>query len=281
LFAILGGGMKQIPTPMLNIINGGAHAHNSLNIQEFMIIPQRATDIQNNLKIAAEVYQELKNILRTQSYQTNIGDEGGFAPDIKDIKTAIEYILQAIIKSGYKLGNDVCLALDCASNELYNNSKYRLYSDKELLSNAEMVDFYISLCKKYPITYLEDPFAEEDHEGWWQVTSKIGSQVKIIGDDLFVTNKLKLQNGIDNQLANGVLIKMNQIGTITETLQCIDLAKENNFTYIISHRSGETEDTTIAHLAVATCATYLKAGAISRTDRVCKYNELLRIQELL
>jgi enolase len=281
LFSTIGGAIKKIPTPMLNIINGGVHADNGLSIQEFMIVPKRVDDIRQNLRIAAEVYQELKNILRAQSYKTNTGDEGGFAPELDDTATVLEYILQAIEQSGYKPGVDVCLALDCAANEFYSQDGYCLNRGKDVLSTAEMVNFYADLCEKYPIVSIEDPFAEDDHLGWQQMTKKIGDKVNIVGDDLFVTNSQKLESGIENKLANAVLIKMNQIGTLGETLHCIDLANKNNFTNIISHRSGETEDTTIAHLAVATGAPYLKAGAISRTDRVCKYNELLRIQELL
>jgi enolase len=269
------------PKPMLNIINGGAHADNGLDIQEFMIIPRKYNTIQENLKIACEVFSKLRDILRNNNFSVNTGDEGGFAPNIRLTHQALDLISQAIEAAGYKLEIDVGLALDVAANELYKNNKYVIREQKQEFSNIELIDFYDTLCNKYPIISIEDPLSEEDVEGWKIITQVLGNKIKIVGDDLFVTDSKKLQNGIDNKLANSILIKMNQIGTVTETLDCINLAKKHNFVNIISHRSGETEDTTIAHLAVATNSPYIKTGSISRTDRVCKYNELIRIEEIL
>jgi enolase len=273
--------VKKLPVPMLNIINGGIHADNRLSIQEFMIVPQRGEDIRQNLRIATEVHYSLKKILGSQGYRTNTGDEGGFAPDLSHAEEALEFILQAIERAGYKPGIDVCLALDCAGNELRHEDGYTLSHTQKHLSTLELAHFYRGLCSRYPIVYIEDPFAEDDYEGWKYITQLLDKKVKIVGDDLFVTNSTKVMEGIKHKLANAVLIKMNQIGTISETLRCIALAQKHNIMHIISHRSGETEDTVISHLAVATGSPYLKAGALSGTDRVCKYNELLRIRELL
>ncbi|WPX96856.1 phosphopyruvate hydratase [Candidatus Bandiella euplotis] len=270
-----------LPKPMLNIINGGVHADNGLDIQEFMIVPVKYTDINQNLKVACEIFHSLRGILKIGGYKVNTGDEGGFAPDIKSTNAALDLIVQAIEVAGYKLEKDVCLALDVAANELYQNGRYQLKSEGVQLTNLELIKFYEELCSKYPIISIEDPLSETDLEGWKMITQRLGQKIKIVGDDLFVTNPKKLQQGIDEHLANAILIKINQIGTMTETLKSIDLAASNNFTNIISHRSGETEDTTIAHLAVATSSQYIKTGSISRTDRVCKYNELMRIEEIV
>jgi enolase len=271
----------SLPSPMLNIINGGAHADNELDIQEFMIVPIKYTSISKNLKIACEIFHSLKKILKNHSFRVNTGDEGGFAPDIKTTAQALDIISEAVELAGYKLGEEVCLALDVAANELYKDGKYYFNGEKSIFTNYELVKFYENLCDKYPIISIEDPFFEQDLEGWKLLTEKLGEKINIVGDDLFVTNPVKLQEGINDKLANSILIKMNQIGTLTETLQSIELAKKNNFIHIISHRSGETEDTTIAHIAVATNSPFIKTGSISRTDRVCKYNELIRIEELI
>ena len=273
--------MFRLPKPMLNIINGGRHADNKLDIQEFMIVPIKYDAITQNLKIACEIFHHLAKILKKESYKVNTGDEGGFAPNIKLTAHALDLITQATEMAGYKLGKEVFIALDIAASEIYKNGQYQLKGEEKEFDNIELINFYDNLCSKYPIISIEDPLSEEDIEGWKMIMSKLGNKIKIVGDDLFVTNLTKLQQGIDNKLANSILIKMNQIGTLTETLQTIDLAKKHNFTNIISHRSGETEDTTIAHLAVGTNAPYIKAGSISRTDRVCKYNELIRIEEVI
>jgi enolase len=270
-----------LPKPMLNIINGGVHADNELSIQEFMIVPVKHTSISQNLKIACEIFHNLKKILSKNSYSINTGDEGGFAPNIKSSNAALNLIIEAIEVAGYKLETDVCLALDIAANELYKNGKYHLKCEGREFSTPELINFYEKLCSQYPIISIEDPLSEEDILGWEAITKKLGNKIKIVGDDLFVTNPQKLQRGIDDKLANAILIKMNQIGTVTETLKSISLAKKHGFTNVISHRSGETEDTTISHLAVATNSPYIKAGSISRTDRVCKYNELIRIEEII
>ena len=269
----------SLPKPMLNIINGGAHADNGLDIQEFMIVPVKYDSISKNLKIACEIFHSLKKVLKKNHFKVNTGDEGGFAPDIKTTNQALNLIVEAIQYAGYKLGTEVCLALDIAANELYVNGKYNFNGEKNTLTNIELVEYYKKLCNEYPIISIEDPFFEQDYEGWRLLNQKIGDKIRIIGDDLFVTNPIKLKQGIDQKLANSILIKMNQIGTLTETLESINIAKKYNFTHIISHRSGETEDTTIAHMAVATKSPFIKTGSISRTDRVCKYNELIRIEE--
>ena len=274
-------GKFTLPKPMLNIINGGIHADNGLDIQEFMIIPTKYSKVSQNLKIACEIFHNLGKILKKDSYKVNTGDEGGFAPNIRSTNQALDLIIQAIEVAGYKLEKEVCLALDVAANEIYKDGKYQLSGGEKEMSNIELIRFYENLCSRYPIISIEDPLSEKDIEGWKMITSQLGNKIKIVGDDLFVTNPKKLQKGIADKLANSILIKMNQIGTLTETLETIDLAKKHNFTNIISHRSGETEDTTIAHLAVATNASYIKAGSISRTDRVCKYNELIRIEEVI
>ena len=269
----------SLPKPMLNIINGGAHADNGLDIQEFMIVPVKYNSISKNLKIACEVFHSLKKILKKNSFKVNSGDEGGFAPDIKTTNQALSLIVEAIESAGYKLKTEICLALDVAANELYVDGKYNFNGENTRLTNVELVEYYKKLCDKYPIISIEDPFFEQDYEGWKLLNQKIGDKIKIVGDDLFVTNPIKLKQGVEQELANSILIKMNQIGTLTEALESINIAKKHNFTHIISHRSGETEDTTIAHIAVATKSPFIKTGSISRTDRVCKYNELIRIEE--
>jgi len=271
----------RLPKLMLNVINGGVHADNQLDIQEFMIVPTKYISINENLKIACEIFHSLKNLLRKKSFNINTGDEGGFAPNINSTYHVLDIISKSIELAGYKLGLEVCLALDVAANGLYKNGYYNFYGAKIRLTNHELVEFYKDLCNKYPIISIEDPFSEEDIEGWKLINRKIGNKVSIVGDDLFVTNPLKLKHGIELKLANSILIKMNQIGTLTETINTVNIAKKNDLTHIVSHRSGETEDTTIAHLAVATNSPFIKTGSISRTDRVCKYNELLRIEELL
>ena len=271
----------RLPKPMLNIINGGAHADNRLGIQEFMIVPIKYDAITQNLKIACEIFHCLGKILKKDFYKVNTGDEGGFAPNIKSTSHALDLIIQATEAAGYMLEKEVCIALDIAANEMYRGGKYQLEGEEKKLNNIELINFYENLCDKYPIISIEDPLSEKDIEGWKMMMNKLGNKIKIVGDDLFVTNPKKLQQGIDNKLANSILIKMNQIGTLTETLETINLAKKHSFINIISHRSGETEDTTIAHLAVGVNAHYIKAGSISRTDRVCKYNELIRIEEVI
>ncbi len=270
-----------LPKPMLNIINGGVHADNGLDIQEFMIVPIKYHEISQNLKVACEIFHNLGKILQEDSYKVNTGDEGGFAPNIKSTNHALDLIVRATEVAGYNLEKDVCLALDVAANEIYKNGKYQLNGEEKEFNNIELINFYENLCNRYPIISIEDPLSEKDIEGWKMITNKLGNKIKIVGDDLFVTNPKRLQKGIDNKLANSILIKMNQIGTLSETLETINLAKKHHFANIISHRSGETEDTTIAHLAVATNAPYIKTGSISRTDRVCKYNELIRIEEVI
>lgn len=270
-----------LPKPMLNIINGGIHADNNLDIQEFMIVPVKYTSINKNLKIACEVFHSLKNLLQKQSFNINIGDEGGFTPNIDNTHHVLDIISKSIELAGYKVGLEVYLALDIAANVLYKDGYYNFHSTKMKLTTNELVEFYKDLCTQYPIISIEDPFFEEDIDGWQLLNKIIGKKVRIVGDDLFVTNSLKLKYGIEHKLANSILIKMNQIGTLTETLDSINIAKKNDFIHIISHRSGETEDTTIAHLSVSTSSPFIKTGSISRTDRVCKYNELIRIEESL
>jgi len=266
-----------LPKPMLNVINGGIHGDNGLDIQEFMIVPVKYSSIVANLKIACEVFHALKKILKGKSFRTNTGDEGGFAPEISSTQDALELIMESIMASGYQPGKDVCIALDVAANELYHDSKYVFQSHNTQLSNNDLVQYYEKLCDKYPIISIEDPFFEKDYEGWKLLNKNIGNKIHIVGDDLFVTNPQKINKR--KNLANSILIKMNQIGTVSETLESIRVANRNGFVNIISHRSGETEDTTISHLAVATNSPFIKAGSISRTDRVCKYNELIRIEE--
>ena len=273
---------RVIPVPMMNIINGGEHADNNLDIQEFMIMPVGAECFKDALRIGAEVFHCLKKILNAKGYNTNVGDEGGFAPELKCNEEALETIMEAINKAGYEPGKDVLLALDTAANEVYKDGKYVLKAEADPEKSIEgMISFYEDLISNYPIYSIEDGLAEDDWEGWKALTEKLGNRVQLVGDDLFVTNIHRFKKGIELGITNSILIKLNQIGTLTETIQTIEMAKSNGFTTVISHRSGETEDTIISDVAVATNAGQIKAGSLSRTDRVCKYNQLLRIEEEL
>ena len=271
---------KEEPVPMMNIINGGAHADNSLDFQEYMIIPNRDT-IKERVRVGAEVFHTLKSVLKEKGYPTSIGDEGGFAPNLKSNQEGFELICEAIKKAGYTPGVDVNLAIDVAASEFYNDGKYELKGEAKTLNTEELIDYYVELTNKYPIISIEDPVDENDWEGFRLITEKLGDKIQLVGDDLFVTNKECLQKGIDNQAGNAILLKVNQIGTITETIETINLARTNNYKTVISHRSGETEDTTIASLAVGLNLGQIKTGSMSRTDRICKYNELIRIEEEL
>jgi len=268
---------------MMNIINGGSHADNNVDLQEFMIMPLGAPSFKEALRMGAETFHNLKKVLKDKKYNTSVGDEGGFAPDLKSNEEAIEVILKAIERSGYKAGEDISIALDPAASTFYDSKGkvYDLASENRKLSTGEMIDFYADWVKKYPIVSIEDGLAEDDWDGWQKLTRKLGQKIQIVGDDLFVTNIQRLKKGIEQKSANSILIKLNQIGTLTETLDAIELAKKSCFTYVISHRSGETEDTTISDLVVGTNAGQIKTGSTSRTDRVCKYNQLLRIEESL
>ena len=275
-----GDGNMSEPRPMMNIINGGAHADNKLDFQEFMIIPIRDT-IKERVRIGAEVFHNLKSVLKSKGLVTSVGDEGGFAPDLNSNAEGFELIMEAIKKAGYEPGKDVCMAIDVAASEFYEDGKYNLVGEGRSLTTEELIEYYEELVNKYPIISIEDPVDENDWEGFRLVTERIGDRVQLVGDDLFVTNKKCLQMGIDNHAGNAILLKVNQIGTITETLETIDLARKNNYKTVISHRSGETEDTTIASLAVGLNLGQIKTGSMSRTDRICKYNELIRIEEEL
>ncbi len=284
LYHYLGGvNAKTLPVPMMNILNGGAHADNNVDLQEFMIMPAGAINFAEALRMGAEVFHSLKSVLKSKKYNTAVGDEGGFAPDLKSNEEALQVIMQAIEKAGYKPGDDIFIALDPASSEFYDSQKqkYVLKSENKDLSSEEMVKYYAGLVKKYPIVSIEDGLAENDWDGWKIMTKELGDQIQLVGDDLFVTNTERLKQGIDSGVANSILIKVNQIGTLTETLDAIEMAKRAGYTSVISHRSGETEDTTIADIAVATNAGQIKTGSASRTDRICKYNQLLRIEEML
>ena len=277
LYKYVGDG-KTLPRPMMNIINGGAHADNKLDFQEFMIIPQRDT-IAERVRVGAEVFHNLKKVLNSKGQATGVGDEGGFAPNLDSNTEGFELIIEAIKKAGYTPGVDVCLAIDVAASEFYEDGLYNLKGENRKLTTSELVDFYVELCSKYPIISIEDPVDENDWEGFRLITEKLGDKVQLVGDDLFVTNKECLQMGIDNHAGNAILLKVNQIGTITETLETIDLARKNGYNTIISHRSGETEDTIIADLSVGLSLGQIKTGSLSRTDRICKYNQLMRIEE--
>ena len=288
LYNYIGGvNAKELPVPMMNIMNGGKHADSSLSIQEFMIMPVGAKTFTECMEMGVSVYHNLKKVLKSKGYSTAVGDEGGFAPNVSGEEEAIQIILEAIKKAGYEPGKDVCLALDLASTEMYDEAKkigkdgYYFWKIDKFLSKEEMVDYIVDLVNKYPIISVEDGLAEEDWESWKTLTEKIGDKVQLVGDDLFVTNIKILQKGIDNKTANSILIKLNQIGTLTETLDAIELAKRNGYTAVVSHRSGETEDTTLADVAVATNAGQIKTGAPCRTDRVAKYNRLLNIEDEL
>lgn len=271
-----------LPVPMMNIINGGKHADNNLDIQEFMIMPLGVDSFREALRVGAEIFHCLKGILKSKGYNTNVGDEGGFAPELSCNEEALGTIIEAINKAGYKPGKDVLLALDVAANEVYENGKYTLKAEKTPeKSSEEMISFYDNLISNYPIYSIEDGLAEDDWGGWQGLTEQLGNRVQLVGDDLFVTNQNRLKKGIELGVANSILIKPNQIGTLTETIQTIEMARSKGYATIISHRSGETEDTIISDIAVATNAGQIKAGSLSRTDRICKYNQLLRIEEEL
>jgi len=277
IFRYVGNG-KELPVPMMNIINGGAHADNKLDFQEFMIIPQ-ANTFKERLRIGAEVFHNLKKVLNEKGLATGVGDEGGFAPDLQSNSEGFDLIIEAINKAGYIPGKDVCLGIDVAASEFYKDGMYNLTGENRSLNTKELIDFYVELCNKYPIISIEDPVDENDWEGFRLITEKLGDKIQLVGDDLFVTNKECLQMGINNKAGNAILLKVNQIGTVTETIETINLAKANNYKTVISHRSGETEDTTIADLAVGLSLGQIKTGSLSRTDRICKYNQLLRIEE--
>ncbi len=279
LYRYIGEG-KTLPRPMMNIINGGAHADNSLDFQEYMIIPMqnKFTDI---MQVASEVFHTLKGILKDRGLATSVGDEGGFAPNLSSNEEGFKLIMDAITKAGYNPGVDVCLAIDVAASEFYKDGKYNLVGEGRSLTTDELIDYYQELITKYPIISIEDPVDENDWEGFTKITERLGSKIQLVGDDLFVTNKECLKKGIELHAGNAILLKVNQIGTITETLETIELARAYNYKTIISHRSGETEDVTIAHLAVGLNLGQIKTGSISRTDRICKYNELIRIEEEL
>ena len=282
LYRYLGGpNARTLPVPLLNILNGGKHAEDSTDLQEFMIVPVGARSFANALRTSAEIYHTLKKVLKGKKLNTNVGDEGGFAPSLKSNQEAVELILEAITAAGYKPGEDVSLAIDPAASEFYENGKYNLRREGRSLTSEQMVEFYANWVRQYPIICIEDGLAEDDWEGWAMLTRQLGDRVQIVGDDLFVTSTARLKRGIQEHSANSILIKLNQIGTLTETLQVIQMAHRAGFTTVVSHRSGETEDTTIADLAVATNAGQIKSGAPARGERVAKYNQLLRIEEEL
>ena len=282
LYEYIGGvNAKTLPVPMMNILNGGEHADNNVDIQEFMVMPAGACSFKEALRMGTEVFHNLKSVLKSKGYNTAVGHEGGFAPNLNSNEEALKTIMEAIEKAGYVAGKDIFLALDVASSEMYENGKYNFKGEGKIYSSEELVNYYCDLVEKYPIISIEDGLSEDDWDGWKLLTEKIGNKVQLVGDDLFVTNYSRLNMGIEKGIANSILIKLNQIGTITETLDAIELAKTHGYTCVISHRSGETEDTTIADLAVAVNAGQIKTGSASRTDRICKYNQLLRIEDRL
>ncbi|WP_459541964.1 phosphopyruvate hydratase [Parvimonas micra] len=282
LYEYIGGvNAKTLPVPMMNILNGGEHADNNVDIQEFMVMPAGACSFKEALRMGTEVFHNLKSVLKSKGYNTAVGDEGGFAPNLNSNEEALKTIMEAIERAGYVAGKDIFLALDVASSEMYENGKYNFKGEGKIYSSEELVNYYCDLVEKYPIISIEDGLSEDDWDGWKLLTEKIGNKVQLVGDDLFVTNYSRLNMGIEKGIANSILIKLNQIGTITETLDAIELAKTHGYTCVISHRSGETEDTTIADLAVAVNAGQIKTGSASRTDRICKYNQLLRIEDRL
>lgn len=282
LYRYLGGiNARYLPVPMMNIVNGGAHAANNLDIQEFMIIPFGANSIAHAVQMGAETFQELKKILKSKGLSTAVGDEGGFAPDLESNEAAIKLIMTAITKAGYKPGQDIGIGLDAAASEFYKNKKYVLKSEKKRLTAAKMVDYYDELVNNYPILSIEDGLAEGDWDGWKLMTDRLEGTIQLVGDDIFVTNPKIFSQGIEQGLANSILIKLNQIGTVTETLDCIELANQVGYTTVISHRSGETEDTFIADLVVGVNGGQIKTGSLSRSDRLAKYNQLIRIEEEL
>lgn len=282
LYQYIGGvNAKELPVPMMNILNGGKHAANNVDIQEFMVMPVGAASFREGLRMGAEIYHNLKKVLKAKGLLSGVGDEGGFAPNLETNEDALAVIVEAIKEAGYVPGENVCLAIDVAASEIYRDGKYHLAGENKAKTSEEMVEYYAYLCEKYPIISIEDGLAEDDWDGWKLLTEKLGGKIQIVGDDIFVTNTERLQRGIDNNTANSILIKVNQIGTLTETLDTIEMAKRAGYTAVISHRSGESEDATIADLAVAVNAGQIKTGAPCRTDRVAKYNQLLRIEEEL
>ncbi|MCY4303485.1 MAG: phosphopyruvate hydratase [Aestuariivita sp.] len=282
LYRYIGGVSARIlPVPMMNIVNGGEHANNSIDIQEFMIMPVNAGSFREAVRMGCEVFQTLKYNLMKSGFETGVGDEGGFAPNLKSTRAALDFILEAITKAGYKPGVDIYLALDCASTEYYENKMYNMSGEGKTLSSEENVAFLASLVTDYPIISIEDGMAEDDWNGWQKLTKALGEKIQLVGDDLFVTNEKRLGEGITQGCANSILVKVNQVGTLTETLKSVDLAHRNNYTTIISHRSGETEDTTIADLAVATNSGQIKTGSLARSERLAKYNQLMRIEDAL
>lgn len=282
LFNYIGGiNARVLPVPMMNIINGGAHADNPIDIQEFMVMPLAAPSLAEGVRWGAEVFHSLKSILKAKGHNTNVGDEGGFAPNISSADEALGTIVEAITKAGFKVGDEIGLALDCASTEFFKNGKYEMEGEKKSLTSSQMVDYLADLANNYPIYSIEDGMGEDDMEGWAQLTAALGKKIQLVGDDLFVTNPKRLAQGINDGLANSILVKVNQIGTLSETLDAVDLAHRNGYTAVMSHRSGETEDSTIADLAVATNCGQIKTGSLSRSDRIAKYNQLIRIEEML
>jgi len=282
LYRYLGGQEAHIlPVPMMNILNGGKHADNPIDIQEFMIMPVGAKTCRDAIRMGAEVFQALKKNLKAAGMNTNVGDEGGFAPNIASAKEALAFIVKSIESAGYKPGQDVCIALDAASSEFYEDGKYNMKGEGKVFTNAELVGYYEELAKEFPIVSLEDGMAEDDWEGWKMLTDRLGGKIQLVGDDLFVTNTERLKMGIEKKIANSILIKVNQIGSLTETLNAIDMAHKAGYTAVVSHRSGETEDATIADIVVATGAGQIKTGSLSRSDRLAKYNQLIRIEEEL
>ena len=270
---------STMPVPLINILNGGVHADNGLDIQEFMIVPANADSFKHAIQISCEIFHNLKKILSDNSLSTNLGDEGGYAPQLKNHNEALDYLMKAIEKSGYKPGNDVYIALDAASSEFYKNKKYELSGENKIINSDDLIQYYEKITSSHPIISIEDPMAEDDLDGWKNITKRLGNKMQLVGDDLFVTNVEKLSEGIKNKIANSILIKLNQIGTVTETIKAIDLAKKNNYSTIISHRSGETEDNFIADLACFSRAGQIKTGSIARSERLSKYNQLIRIEE--
>lgn len=282
LYQYIGGvNAKELPVPMMNILNGGKHAANNVDIQEFMVMPVGAASFREGLRMGAEIYHHLKKVLKAKGLLSGVGDEGGFAPNLDTNEEALAVIVEAIKEAGYVPGENVCLAIDVAASEIYKDGKYQLSGENKAKTSEEMVQYYGYLCEKYPIVSIEDGLDEDDWDGWQLMTEKLGGKIQIVGDDIFVTNTERLQRGIDSDTANSILIKVNQIGTLTETLDTIEMAKRAGYTAVISHRSGESEDATIADLAVAVNAGQIKTGAPCRTDRVAKYNQLLRIEEAL
>jgi enolase len=283
LYRYIGGtNARELPVPMMNVLNGGAHADNNVDIQEFMIVPAGAESFAEALRCGAEVFHALKGVLKVRGHNTSVGDEGGFAPNLSSNEEALEVIMEGIVKAGYKPGEDVFLAIDPAASEFFKNGNYLMKAESQPHKNAdEMIDFYENLVNSYPIISIEDGMAENDWVGWGKITNRLGNRIQLVGDDIFVTNSKIFKEGIDKGIANSILIKLNQIGTLTETLDTIEMARRAGYTTVISHRSGETEDTTLADLAVAVNAGQVKTGSLCRTDRICKYNQLLRIEEEL